>query len=121
MRFVLLTLAALAAAAAVAPARADSPPVGPLPAGPTTSISTTRGQLVAVALPRQGASTGLVWRVARTVNSRVLRQVSEADVDSSVVVVFRAVGAGTANVVFALTRGETSKAHRAVRYRVRVR
>jgi hypothetical protein len=106
----------------VAGAFADSTPIGTLPDGPTTSVSTQRGQLVAVALPAQKASTGLVWRVARTVDPKVLRQVSEADVGSSVVVVFRATGAGTAKVAFALTRGDASpKAVKAATWVVRVR
>jgi hypothetical protein len=35
------------------PAAATAPPVGPLPKGPVTSISTHRGALVAVALPHR--------------------------------------------------------------------
>jgi hypothetical protein len=34
------------------PGRADSTPVGPLPAGPVATITTKPGLLVAVALPR---------------------------------------------------------------------
>ena len=64
---------------------------------------------MAIALPSQKASTGLVWRVAREVDASVLRQVSEADVGSSVVVVFRATGAGTAKVAFALTKGDAAR------------
>lgn len=106
--------------AAAAPA--DSTPVGPLPEGPVTHVQTTRGSLVAVALPRQKEATGLVWRVARPVNARILRQLSEADVGSSVVLVFRAVGTGNATMRFALTRGESSgKAVRATTYHVRSR
>jgi hypothetical protein len=87
-----------------------------------TAVDTQRGSLVAVAVPRQRASSGLVWRVARPVNGKVVRQASEADVGSSVVLVFRAVGVGNAAIVLALTRGESSgKAVRAVTYRVRVR
>jgi hypothetical protein len=76
---------------------------------------------VAVALPRQNASSGLVWRLARQVDPSVLRQVSEADVGSSVVVVFRALHTGSARVVFALTRGDSSRrALRSRTYTVRV-
>jgi hypothetical protein len=44
------TASSLAAAvlALAAPALASAPPVGPLPAGPTTTISTARGELRAV-------------------------------------------------------------------------
>ncbi len=117
-----LTIGVVVALAICGQAFADSTPIGPLPAGPVTAVSTNRGSLVAVAVPRQKPSTGLVWRVARPVNGRVVRQVSEADVGPSVVLVFRAVGAGNASIVLALTRGESSgKAVRAVTYRVRVR
>ena len=112
-------LAAFACAlAAAAPALASSAPVGPLPPGPASTIRTTRGQLVAIALPRR--SGGRVWRIARAVNARVVREVHEGDVGDSVVVVFRAVGTGTARVVFALTKGETAKAYESRTYTVRV-
>ena len=97
----------------------SSPPVGPLPAGPTSLIDTQRGQLVAVALPHRSAGRG--WRLARRLDPNVLRQVSEADVGASVVIVFRAVGKGTVTVAFGLTRGETAKAFESRRYTVRVR
>lgn len=117
-------LASLVAAATVLGAMASiagasAPPVGPIPKGPLTDVSTPKGQLVAVALQRQ--PNGRVWRVARSVNAAVLRQVSEANVGSSVVVVFRATGRGTARVVFALTRGETAKALASATYNVRVK
>ena len=52
----------------------------------------------------------------------MLSQVSEANVGSSVVVVFRATGAGTAKVAFALTKGDTSsKAVKAAIWAVTVR
>jgi hypothetical protein len=116
------TLAATAAAAVLAaPALADSTPVGPLPKGPISTFDTHRGWLVAVALPRQPKSTGLVWRIARPVDSAVVRQVSEGDVGKNVVVVFGVSGPGRASIVFALTRGDASpKAIRAITTVVRV-
>lgn len=100
-------------------ARATAPPVGALPKGSVTTVTTPHGSLLAVALPRQSAASGLVWRVARTVDAKVLQQVSEADVGASVVVVFKTVKPGRARVVFALTKGESSpKALRAVSYAV---
>jgi hypothetical protein len=112
--------AALAGAATFAAVgRADSPPVGPLPSGPTAIVQTQKGQLVAFALPRR--SGGRVWRIARKFNAAVVRQVSEADVGSSVVLVFKAAGTGTTTVAFGLTRGETSKAFESRRFTVRVR
>ena len=113
-------LAIAIATGAVTGARADSTPIGALPNGPVTRIETTRGSLVAVALPRQ--KSGLVWRIARQVDGRVLRQVSEADVGPSVVVVFRVVGRGPATVRFAVTRGDSSsKALKSATYNVTVR
>ena len=93
-------------AALAPPAFADSTPIGPLPKGPVTTITTHRGLLVAVALPHPAASKGLVWRLARPVDPSVLRQVSEADVGKNVVVVYRVIGKGKASIVYALTRGD---------------
>jgi len=93
-------------------ARADATPVGALPKGPVSTVTTQPGLFVAVALPRQKESSGLVWRLARNVNAKVVRQLSEADVGSNVVVVFKVVGSGKTSVVFALTRGERGKAFR---------
>ncbi len=96
-----------------------APPVGPLPSGPISRISTQKGQLVAVALPRRSA--GRVWRVARSFDAKIVRQVSEADVGPSIVLVFRATGKGTVTISFGLTRGETAKAYESRRFTVRVR
>jgi hypothetical protein len=90
------------------PGRADSTPVGPLPAGPVSTTTTKPGLLVAVALARARQSSGLVWRLDRRYDAGVVRQVSEADVGGSVVVVFKVVGRGDTSLVFALTRGDTS-------------
>jgi len=114
------TLLVLVVALALAGgAIADSTPVGPLPNGPVTTVKTSPNQLVAVALPKAGASTGLVWRIARRYDSTVVREVSEADVGANVVVVFKVVGRGSTSIVFALTRGDTSsKAVKAVTHRI---
>jgi hypothetical protein len=102
-------------------APADVTPVGRLPRARVTTVVTHPGSLVAVALPRAAASSGLVWRLARRVDASIVRQVSEADVRPSVVVVFRARRVGRAEIVFARTRGESSpKALAAVRYVVHV-
>jgi hypothetical protein len=122
-RMILFTLAAFAAAVIVSfgtAARADSTPVGPLPPGPVSTTTTAPGQLVAVALPRAAEKSGLVWRIARRYDGRVVHQVSEADVASNVVLVFKVVGRGSTSLVFALTRGDTSsKALKAVTHRIR--
>src|SRR4051794_37377700 len=119
MRRSSITVAAVFAAALTLAglAGADSTPVGPLPAGPVTTVHTTKGQLVSVALPSR---SGLSWRLARAVDSHVLVQVSEANVDKSVVIVYKAVGKGTVAVRYGLTRGETAKAKASATYKVTV-
>ena len=116
-----MTLAvAVLALAGAGTAVAGSTPVGPLPALAVTKVTTAKGSLVGVALPAQPARTGLVWRVARPLDTRIVRQVGEADVGPSVVLVFRVVGRGRTSLRFALTRGDASpKAVRAVRYDLR--
>jgi hypothetical protein len=87
-------------------ASADSTPIGKLPAGPIVKVTAARDELVSIALPRPVG--GKVWRIARTVDSKVLRQVSEGTLSSGPVVVFRAVGQGHAVVRFALTSSDAS-------------
>jgi len=101
----LITVVVLAVAVA---ARADSTPVGHLPAGAVSTITTAPNQLVAVALPHASKKSGLSWRLARRYDSNVVRQISEADVRTSVVLVFKVVGRGKTSLVFGLTRGDTS-------------
>ena len=102
---IVVTAVALVIAAA---AGADSTPVGPLPPGAVSTITTGPNQLVAVALPHASKKSGLVWRLARRYDSGVVRQISEADVDTSVVLVFKVLSRGKTSLVFALTRGDTS-------------
>jgi hypothetical protein len=115
-------LAAVCTLALAGTAQADSTPVGPLPGGPVQTVTVKRGQLVAVALPKAASSTGLVWRIARAFDAKVVTQTEEADVGSrTVVVVFRAVGRGRTSVIFAQTKGDTSgTAVKALRYRITV-
>ena len=102
-----------------ATAGADSTPVGPLPPGPAASITTGPDQLVAIALPHAAKNSGLVWRLARRYDSSVVREISEADVDANVVVVFKVLGRGKTTVIFALTRGDSSpKAVRSATHRI---
>jgi hypothetical protein len=108
-----LRLVACAASVALAAilattATATSTPIGALPPGPTAMIHTQPGQLVAVALPHR--TGGKVWRVARSVDPKKLRQLSEADVGPSVVLVYKALAVGNATITFGLTKGETAKA-----------
>lgn len=107
-----------AVALVVAPAVwADSTPVGKLPPPSVTTMTTAKGWLVSVTLPTRSPSTGLVWRIARPLDTRVVRQVGEADVGPAVVLVFRVVGTGQTSITLALTRGDASpRAIQAVRY-----
>lgn len=117
-----VSAAAMAALSLSRSAAADSTPVGALPAGAVVTTTAPRGTLVAVALPAPRPASGLVWRLARNVDPKVLRQAAETEAGGSVVVVFRAVGPGRVRVVFALTRGDASAKAVAVRsYRVSVR
>lgn len=112
-------VAAVLSLAGASVGRADSTPVGPLPKGPVSKTTTKPGQLVAVALPRAKQGSGLVWRVARAYDSRIVRQVSEGEVGATVVLVYRVVGRGDTSLVFAQTRGDSSsKAVKAATYRV---
>jgi len=114
----IVLLAALAAAlVVVVPVHATAPPVGPLPKGPVTTISTAKGSLVSIALPSRA---GKSWRLARGVNSKVLVEVTEANVGSNIVVIYRATGRGSAKVAYGLTRGETAKAYASATFNVRV-
>src|SRR5512147_1965628 len=110
-----IAAALLAASLFAFDAAATAPPVGPLPKGPVTTISAPKGSLVSVALKSRA---GYSWRSARYVNPRVLVEVSEADVGSSVVVVYRAVGPGSVSVRYGLTRGETRKAYASATFNV---
>jgi len=115
------TAAALLALAAPA-AQADSTPVGKLPKADVTTVTTKKGSLFSIAVPSQLAPTGLVWRIARPFQSKVVQQVGEGDVSGATVLVFRAVGKGKATIVLALTKGDSSpKAVAAVRYAVTAR
>ncbi len=99
-------------------ALASAPPVGTLPPGPVSSLVVVKGEPFAIALPH--SSGGRVWRIARPFDSRVVGQVSEADVGSNVVLVFRASGTGTTTVAFGLTRGERAKAYASRRFVIHV-
>jgi hypothetical protein len=107
-----LVVGALAATRA---AHSESTPVGPLPVGPVTETNTAPGLLVAIALPHSHRNSGLIWRIARNYDPAVINEVSEADLGSNVVLVFRVVGPGDTALVFALTGGDaSSKALRTV-------
>lgn len=117
MNRIALVAALAAALILVVPVHASAPPVGPLPKGPVTSIATQKGSLVSIALPSR---TGKSWRLARAVDSKVLVEVTEANVGSNVVVIYRATGRGSVKVAYGLTRGETAKAYASSTFNVRV-
>jgi hypothetical protein len=104
---------------AATPAIASAPPVGPLPPGQVTSVSAKRGTLVAVALPAQTSSSGLVWRLARG-NPAVVRQVAERNLGPAIVIVYRTAGRGNATISYGLTKGESRKAYKSVTYKITV-
>ena len=119
-RTLITVLSAVALGGGAATAFADSTPIGPLPAGPVSTIEAQHGELVALALPKRAG--GRVWRVARPFNASVLQQVTEARVGSSVVLVFRAGSVGHTTVSLALTKGDASaKALESRRFTIRVR
>jgi hypothetical protein len=119
-RFGLVAAAAALLVPAVHASVASAPPVGPLPPGQVTTVSTSVGTLIAVALPGQSASSGLVWRLARRVNAKVLREISERNIGRDVIVVYKAVGRGSATVAYGLTKGETRKAYKSVTYKIEI-
>lgn len=111
MRFV-VTVCVLFAGLAF-PAWSSAPPVGPLPAGPTTRIDVPRTQLFSLLLPRPPAGFG--WRGARPSDALVARPLDEAEVNGNIVFVYRAERVGETTVVYALTKDEQPQA-RAVRF-----
>ncbi len=61
-----------------------------------------------------------MWRLARSVNSKVVRQISERNIGRDVIVVYKAVGRGTVTIAYGLTKGETRKAYKSVTYKIRI-
>jgi hypothetical protein len=110
-----LALAAASSLAFAAASSASSPPVGPLPKGPVTTIRTQPGALVAIALPHR--SGGLAWRLAGSLPPGVV-EVSEANVGADVVVVYRTKGTGTATLAYGLTRDESTGARASLTFKI---
>jgi hypothetical protein len=119
----LATAAAVVAAAALSAsaALASSTPVGPLPKGPVFQVKVLRDATFVIRAPKRPANSGLVWRVARQFDSKVVRQVGEGEDRLTVWLRFKAVGAGKTRIVLALTRGETRKAYAARTWAVAAR
>jgi hypothetical protein len=116
-RLVVLLLAA--AAVLVAGSRATGPPVGALPKGPLTTITTPSQGYVAIALNR--GQSGLVWRLARAYDTRIVDQTTQTRLGDLTVWVFRTITPGTATLRFALTNGAHPHAYQAATYRLVVR
>jgi hypothetical protein len=115
-----LKLAVVTALVLVPLASATAPPVGPLPAGPTSTVRIQPAGSLTVTLPRPAVAGG-VWRVARAFDGKVVKQVGERSTASGgVELTFAAAGTGSTRLVFAVTRGETAKAYAARRVVVRV-
>jgi predicted secreted protein len=115
-----LTVAAVVAAAAVltTTALSSAPPVGPLPKGPVQTVERSQGTTFVLALPKPGVA-GRSWRVARSYDSGVVRQVGEGTRPSGAVwVTYQAVGPGTTRIAYALTRGARSHAYASRTFRV---
>jgi predicted secreted protein len=106
----------LAAAIFTAGAAASAPPVGRLPSGSITTVHIAAGKTYTARLP-QPKVAGRVWRIARSFDARVVREVREGETRQQVWVEFRAVKPGSTRIVFALTRGETSHAFAARSFR----
>src|SRR4051812_10941361 len=117
----LVSLVAVVAAVFTMTALGSATPIKSIPKGPVTATSTSAGQLTAVALPHpSGAYRGYVWRLARSYDKRVVREVGEADVGSSVVLIYRVVGPGRTDLVFGLTHGDNSPiAVKSITHRIR--
>ena len=110
LRVIALAAALAAALVLVLPATASAPPVGRLPKGPVTTVRTPKGTLVGLVLPQV---KGLSWRLARPVDGKVVVQIGEGVIGTSVVITFRAKAAGHTKIVYAATRGESSVARAA--------
>jgi hypothetical protein len=115
-----LLVAAICALAAVPAVSATAPPVGPLPAGPTTSVRVGPGGGFVVTLPKPVVAGGS-WRIARAFDAKVVGQTWEhTTATGGVELGFAASGTGTTKLVFAVTRGETARAYASRTVRVTV-
>ena len=117
MRLIALAAATFAVLVLALPVQASAPPVGKLPKGPVSTVRTPKGTFVSIALPHL---KGLSWRVARQFDSRVVAETGEADVGTTVVIVYRAKTIGHTKVVYAATRGESTVAKAARTYDITV-
>jgi hypothetical protein len=115
----LLLLALVASIAFASAGTASAPPVGPLPAGPTRTISVKAAHTFRVTLAKSHVA-GRVWRVARPYDGRVVRETREGETKTTVWIVYRALRPGATRIVYGLTLGEGRHAYAAARFAVRV-
>ena len=113
------SLLAVITTACIATGSATAPRIGSLPKEATTSISAPAQSYVAVALNR--GESGLVWRIARAYDSKVVVARVVRDLGSLTVWVFQTLKPGTTTVRFALTHGDRPKAYQTATYRIIVR
>jgi hypothetical protein len=106
--------------AAGAGAQGAPAPVGTLPKGRVTTITTRCNEPVAMAL-RNSPKPGRVWRIANTYDIMALWEAYDGNVGWYHVFIFVANQCNaTTTIVFALTQGENGyKAYKARTYRVR--
>lgn len=123
IRLLLATCAALAAASALAApgALASAEPVGPLPKGPVFTVKVLRDATFVVRAPKRPANSGLVWRIARPIDPKLVREVAEGEDRLTVWIRFKAFKAGSVRVVLGLTKGETRKAYASRTWAVSIR
>lgn len=89
-------------------ANASAPPVGPLPKGPTTTITVQHGLVFALALSKP--PSGQYWRAATSINTKVAKPLSEGELEGNIILLYKAVAVGTTSVAYGLTKDETPKA-----------
>lgn len=100
-------------------ANASAPPVGPLPKGPTTTITVQHGLVFALALSKP--PSGQYWRAATSINIKVAKPLSDGELEGNIILLYKAVAPGTTSVAYGLTRDETPKALKSHTFKITVR
>lgn len=111
--FVVVGLASLSLTA-----NASAPPVGPLPKGPTTTITVQHGLVFALALAKP--PSGQYWRAATSINLKVAKPLSDGELEGNIILLYKAVAAGTISVAYGLTKDETPKALKSHTFKITV-
>ena len=113
-----LTVLLLTAAvtALIATAQAATPPVGTLPKGPLTTITSQAQGYVSVVLNR--GQSGLIWRIARPYNTQIIVLTAKTNLGDLTLWVFRTIKPGTTTLRYALTHNQEPKAYQAATYQL---